>query len=102
MTNTLSIVSVMKAMLEDAYTKDKMVTWAVALAQDQWSKTNQEAAAQAIATLGAVWGEIITPTVIARLGKRSNSSTITPSSSGCRSRGPSSRNQQKCIAEHVS
>jgi hypothetical protein len=68
MTNTLSIVPVMKAMMEDTYTKDKMVTWAVALAQEQSSKTNQEAAVQAIATLGAVWGEIITPTVIAAWG----------------------------------
>jgi hypothetical protein len=64
----LSIVPIVKAMLEDTYTRDKMLTWAVTLADP--TKTNQEAAAQAVATLGAIWGEVLTPMVVARLEKR--------------------------------
>lgn len=102
MTNTLSIVPVMKAMIEDTYTKDKMVTWAVALAQEQSSKTNQEAAAQAIATLGAVWGEIITPTVIARLGKRSKAKVKTEEKRALQSWNKTSeRRLMKCVVGHL-
>src|SRR5262245_1021960 len=72
--NALSIVPIMKAMLEDTYTQNKMIAWAVTLAQevacDDPATTYQEAAAQAVTTLGAVWGEILTPVVVIRLGKR--------------------------------
>jgi hypothetical protein len=72
--NPLSIVPVMKMILEDDYAQSKMLGWAATLAQevvrDDSAATNQEAAAQAVATLGAIWGEILTPIVVARLGKR--------------------------------
>jgi len=72
--NPLSIVPVMKMILEDNYTQDKMIAWAVTLAQevarDNPATTNQEAAAQAVATLGVVWAEILTPVVVTRLEKR--------------------------------
>jgi hypothetical protein len=68
--NPVSIVLILKAMLEDTYTRDKMITWAVTLASTNPTKTNQEAAAQAVATLGAIWGEFLTPMVVARLEKR--------------------------------
>jgi hypothetical protein len=77
--NSLSIVPVTKAILEDDYTKNKMVAWAVtlahAVARDDPTRTNQEAAAQAVAMLDAVWGEILTPVVVARLGKRPKAKT---------------------------
>jgi hypothetical protein len=64
----VSIVPIVKAMLEDVYTANKMLTWAVTLADP--SKPTQEAATQAVATLGTLWGEVLTPMVVARLGKR--------------------------------
>jgi hypothetical protein len=97
--NSLSIVPVMKAMLEDAYTKDKMITWAVMLARES-TNPNQEAAAQAVATLGAVWGEIITPAVIARLGKRSKPKTKTERTLQSWNKTPE-RRLMKCIVGHL-
>jgi hypothetical protein len=69
--NPLSIARVMKTILEDNYSQNKMATWAVTLAQEaEPAKTNQEAAEQALQTLCAVWAEILMPAVVARLGKR--------------------------------
>jgi hypothetical protein len=72
--NPLSMVCVMKWVLEDEYARIKMVAWASTLAQevvrDDSATTNQDAAEQAVATLSAIWGEILTPSVVAGLGKR--------------------------------
>jgi hypothetical protein len=81
----VSIVPIVKAMLEDVYTTNKMLTWAVTLADP--SKPTQEAATQAVATLGTLWGEVLTPMVVARpmlvrcggsCAATANSSTSTP------------------------
>jgi hypothetical protein len=101
MTNPLSIVPIMQAMIEDTYTKDKMVTWAVALAQEQSSKTNQEAAAQAIATLTTVWGQIIAPTVIARLGKRPKKAKTEEKRSLQSWNKTPERRLMKCVVGHL-
>lgn len=100
--NALSIVPVMKAMLGDTYTTDKMITWAVTLAQESAdpTKTNQETAGQAVATLGAVWGEIITPAVIARLGKRSKAKVKTERIVQSWNKTPE-RRLMKCILGHL-
>jgi len=100
--NALSIVPVMKAMLGDTYTTDKMITWAVTLAQESAdpTKTNQETAGQAVATLGAVWGEIITPAVIARLGKRSKAKVKTERIVKSWNKTPE-RRLMKCILGHL-
>jgi hypothetical protein len=97
--NSLSIVPVMKAMLEDAYMKDKMITWAVMLARES-SNPSQEAAAQAVATLGGIWGEIITPVVIARLGKRPKPKTKTERILQSWNKTPE-RRLMKCIVGHL-
>jgi hypothetical protein len=66
---TTSIVPVMKAVLEDAYTTDKMIMWASALARDCDGESNFEKATAATKLLASIWDEILVPAVCARLEK---------------------------------
>jgi hypothetical protein len=66
---TTSIVPVMKAVLEDAYTTDKMIMWASALARDCDGESNLEKATAATKLLASIWDEILVPAVCARLEK---------------------------------
>jgi hypothetical protein len=98
--NPVAIVPIVKAILEDIYTRDKMITWAVTLASADPTKTNQEAAAQAVATLGDIWGEFLTPMVVARLGKRSKAKVKTERILQSWNKTPE-RRLMKCIVGHL-
>jgi hypothetical protein len=65
--NPTSIVPVMKAVLEDDYTTDRMIMWASALARDSDGESNLEKATEATKLLANIWDEILIPAVCARL-----------------------------------